>query len=74
MGKDQAIQVTKSLSDPEVKKREMRGLLEGMHTHQLSEGVILTMDEEQLEEIHEGQKITILPAWKWLLSDVLRNG
>jgi predicted AAA+ superfamily ATPase len=62
-----AIQVTKSLSDPEVRKREMRGLLEAMHVHQLNEGLVLTMDEENAEEIHEGQKIIILPAWKWIL-------
>lgn len=65
-----AIQVTKTLADPEVKQREMRGLLEAMQIYQLKEGLILTLDEERIEKIdHENQKIqiTILPVWKWLL-------
>jgi predicted AAA+ superfamily ATPase len=59
-----AIQVTKTLKDPEVKQREMRGLLEAMESYQLTEGLILTMDEEGFEE---REKIKILPIWKWLL-------
>ncbi len=65
----QAIQVTKTLQDPEVKKREFSGLLEAMEEHHLSEGTILTLDEEGMEEIQEGNKlITIIPIWKWFLS------
>ena len=67
----QAIQVTKSLDDPEVKKREIRGLLEAINTYKLHEGLILTMEEEGLEEIHEENlrmQIKILPTWKWLLA------
>ena len=66
----QAIQVSKTLQDPEVKKREVRGLLEAMHIHNLHQGLILTMDEEGLEKIQTEEKqlqITILPIWKWLL-------
>lgn len=64
-----AIQVTKTLSDPEVKQREIRGLLEAMQTYQLNEGLILTLDEEGTEVIdHENQHIKIIPTWKWLLS------
>jgi hypothetical protein len=65
----QAIQVSKSLEDPEVKKREFRGLLEAMHIHQLSEGLILTLEEESSEEVREENrqmKIKIMPIWKWL--------
>ena len=43
----QAIQVTTSLSDPEVKKREIEGLIEAMKTYQLQEGVILTENEQR---------------------------
>jgi hypothetical protein len=67
----QAIQVTKTLNDSEVKTREYRGLLEAMHTYQLTEGLILTMDEEGCEEIQEGNQkmgIRIIPTWKWLLA------
>jgi predicted AAA+ superfamily ATPase len=65
-----AIQVTKTLEDPNVKKREYRGLLEAMHTYGLREGLILTMDEEGHEEVREEDwvvQIQILPIWKWLL-------
>ena len=67
----QAIQVTKTLEDPEVKQREYRGLLEAMHHYQLKKGLILTMDEEGYEEMQEENHIMhiqILPIWKWLLS------
>jgi predicted AAA+ superfamily ATPase len=66
----QAIQVTKNLNDPDVKKREFRGLVEAMHIHELNEGLILTMEEEGVEEVYEDNRslrIQILPVWKWLL-------
>lgn len=66
-----ALQVTKSLVEsPDVRQREVRGLVEAMQTYQLNEGIILTMDEEGFEE-HELENhkmnIRIIPAWKWLL-------
>lgn len=69
-----AIQVAKTLQDPEVKQREIRGLLEAMRTHHLKEGLILTMDEETketIEEEGETKVIRILPIWKWLLESPL---
>ena len=66
----EAIQVTKTLKDPDVKEREYRGLLEAMQVHQLQEGLILTMDEEGIDEVLEDKqtkKIRIIPIWKWLL-------
>jgi len=66
-----AIQVSKTLEDPEVKAREIRGLLEAMRIHQLTDGLILTFDEEGLEEMREDNqqmRIQIMPIWKWLLS------
>ena len=71
-----AIQMTKTVNDPETKQREIRGLVEAMQTYQLSSGLILTMDEEGNEEIiTEGQKmqIKIMPTWKWLLMSVYRS-
>src|SRR6185437_3613016 len=67
----QAIQVSKTLKDPETKQRELQGLLEAMNTYNLSQGLILTFDEEGAEKIQQEGKhfqITILPIWKWLLS------
>ena len=62
----QAIQVTKSLSDLDTKKREFQGLLDALNTYKLNEGLMLTQDEEG-EEIVEGKKVVIKPIWKWLL-------
>ncbi len=42
-----------------------------MHLHKLTEGLILTMDEEDIEEFEEeGRRvqIKILSTWKWLLN------
>ncbi len=58
--------MAKTLTDPDVKIREYRGLLEAMHAYGLTEGLILTMDEEGEEEI-EKMQVKILPIWKWLL-------
>ncbi len=66
----EVMQVANTMEDPEVKKRELRGLLEAMQEHKLSKGLILTMDEEGWEEIFEDGRtmhIQILPVWKWLL-------
>ena len=62
----QAIQVTTSLSAPEVKKREIDGLMEAMRTYDLKEGIILTEGEEDTIKI-EDFVISVMPIWKWLL-------
>lgn len=62
----QAIQVTTGLSDPEVRNREIEGLMEAMQTYQLKEGVILTENEQDTIELN-GFRISVIPIWKWLL-------
>jgi len=62
----QALQVTTSLSDPEVRNREIEGLLEAMHAYHLQEGIILTENENDTIETN-GIRISVLPIWKWLL-------
>lgn len=62
----QAIQVTTSLVDSEVKKREIGGLVEAMQAYDLHEGIILTENETDSIEI-EQFLILVLPIWKWLL-------
>jgi hypothetical protein len=62
----QAIQVTTSLSDPEVRNRELEGLMEAMKTYQLQEGIILTENEQDTIEMNE-LRISVIPIWKWLL-------
>jgi predicted AAA+ superfamily ATPase len=60
-----AIQVTLQVND-ENKSREVGGLLEAMKVHNLTEGIILTEEQEQTE-IVEDKSIKYLPVWKWLL-------
>lgn len=62
----QALQVTTSLSNPAVKKRELEGLLEAMKTYDLQKGIILTETEHDTIEM-DGLQISVLPIWKWLL-------
>lgn len=66
-----AIQVCYSLQDPKTKDREMNGLVEALQTYSLSEGLILTYEEEGEEEIvREGKayRVKIEPIWRWLLT------
>lgn len=63
-----AIQVSHNLSGPKTKKREIDGLLEAMETHQLKNGIIITLDEEKEERVNSF-KVKIIPAWKWILGD-----
>ena len=63
---NQAIQVTVSLSEKNTYDRELKGLREAMESYNLDSGLILTENEEDLIE-YSGKKITIKPAWKWLL-------
>jgi uncharacterized protein len=62
----QAIQVTTSLSDPDVRNREIEGLMEAMKAYQLQEGIILTENEQDKIRINE-VVIFVMPIWKWLL-------
>ncbi|MFW6286228.1 MAG: ATP-binding protein, partial [Nanoarchaeota archaeon] len=64
----QAIQVTKSLSEFDTRKRELNGLKDAMEKYNLSQGLILTEDESKEFEF-EGYKIIVKPIWKWLLDN-----
>lgn len=62
----QAIQVITNLSDPEVRNREIEGLMEAIKAYQLQEGIILTESESDTIEM-DGFQISVIPIWKWLL-------
>lgn len=64
----QAIQVTKSLVNPETRKRELSGLKDAMKKYNLSQGLILTENETEEFEF-ENYKIIVKPIWKWLLEN-----
>ncbi len=60
------IQVCWDINQPEVKKREVEGLLSVLNEYDLESGLIITEDYEG-EEIIENKKIIYLPLWLWLL-------
>lgn len=65
-----AIQVCVSLKNNETRNREVAGLIEAMNTYGLSEGLIITLDESNSEELEiEGTtyKIKIMGCWEWIL-------
>ena len=51
-------------------KRETEGLLEAINFCNLSEGLILTHNQEDTLTI-ENNKITVMPVWKWLMKSVM---
>lgn len=63
----EAIQICWSVGDPDVKKRELKGLIKACNEFALKEGLVITEDFEAEEKI-EGKRIKYVPLWKWLLS------
>ena len=61
----QAVQVTFKI-DERNRDREVLGLLDALKKYDLSEGLIIT-DNQQSEIITDDKKISLIPAWKWLL-------
>lgn len=65
-----AIQTSLYFGSPAAKERELLGLIEAMEAYGLDEGLILTMDDEEIVGIESKawkKKIIIKPAWKWML-------
>jgi predicted AAA+ superfamily ATPase len=58
-----AIQVCYELNEDN-KKREIDGLTEALEKFGLSEGLILTYDQQDTLEI-SGKTIAVVPAWRW---------
>ncbi|HZK61101.1 MAG TPA: ATP-binding protein, partial [Anaerovoracaceae bacterium] len=62
----QLIQVCFDISDEGTKSRELRGLIEGLDSFEVSEGTIITSDFFH-EEIIQGKMVRYVPLWHWLL-------
>jgi uncharacterized protein len=65
-----AIQVSICFGGPIVREREILGLIEAMDECDLKEGLILTMDDEEVVAVESkgGKKIiTVTSVWKWML-------
>jgi predicted AAA+ superfamily ATPase len=60
-----AIQVCYRL-DNKNRTREIRGLIAALKRFRLSEGLLLTYEQEEEIDV-AGKKILITPAWKWIL-------
>ncbi|HBC22428.1 MAG TPA: ATPase [Porphyromonadaceae bacterium] len=63
----QLIQVTWSMGDEETRKREIRGLLEASQATGCKNMLIVTYDDEEDIATADGEVISVVPAWKWLL-------
>ena len=67
-----AIQVSKQMSNPETRQRELAGLADALAHYPDAEGFILTEDEQATVNLKQSDgrnvEIRIIPIWKWLLS------
>jgi len=61
------VQVCESMAEPQTRKREVAALCEAMAELQLTEGIIVTRNEEEFIEAESGQ-ISVVPAWRFLLN------
>ncbi len=62
-----AIQVSYNISDPETRNRELKAISRCVREMGLSNGLILTYNEEG-HEVSDGVNIDIMPVWKYLLT------
>ena len=66
-----AVQVSVYFGSPAVREREVFGLMAAMEEYGLIEGLILTLDDEEVMEIAgrdgEKRKIIVNSVWKWML-------
>ncbi|MBI2191018.1 MAG: hypothetical protein HYU36_03400 [Planctomycetes bacterium] len=54
------------MADPQTRLREVSALGEAMAELKLQTGIIVTRNEDDLIETHGG-RITMVPAWRFLL-------
>ncbi len=62
----QLIQVSYKLGNEKVRKREMTALLKASEELRCNDLLIITWDEEGVEE-ESRKKVRVVPLWKWLL-------
>jgi predicted AAA+ superfamily ATPase len=66
--KNLLIQVSYTISDPETRKREIKALESAMKSLEISESIIITIDEREIIETSSG-KIKVIPAFEWLMKE-----
>jgi hypothetical protein len=55
------------MADQQTRKRETNALAEAMTELKLSQGIIVTRNEEEQIQVDSG-KIDVVPAWRFLLN------
>ena len=60
------IQVSESLTEPSTRRRELRALEAAMRETNNPQGIVVTLDEEEQLDTGSG-RISVVPAWRWLL-------
>jgi predicted AAA+ superfamily ATPase len=65
--KQELIQVSYNISDPETAKREIKGLRDAMKELKITNSWIITHDESNEIIVDEGI-IQVIPAWQWHLN------
>lgn len=63
------IQVCYSMENPRTREREYRALARGSRNLNCQSLMVLTQNEEG-EDFYKGERIQLMPVWKWLLSSV----
>jgi predicted AAA+ superfamily ATPase len=61
------VQVCESMADQQTRKRETTALAEAMTELKLSQGIIVTRNEEEQIQVDSG-KIDLVPAWRFLFN------
>jgi predicted AAA+ superfamily ATPase len=61
------VQVCESMADQQTRKRETTALAEAMTELKLSQGIIVTRNEEEQIQVDSG-KIDVVPTWRFLLN------
>ncbi|MFH7320881.1 ATP-binding protein [Desulfurivibrio sp. D14AmB] len=61
------VQVCESMADQQTRKRETAALAEAMTELKLSQGIIVTRNEEEQIKVDSG-KIDVVPVWRFLLN------
>lgn len=60
------VQVCESLADTTTRKRELAALYEAMEELACTQATVVTRYDDEIIE-HDAGRITVVPAWKWLL-------
>lgn len=63
-----AVQVTQSLEDPDVRQREIKGLVSACKKFGLGKGTIVTKATQDRFTTPEGIVVEVVPLWQWLLA------